>query len=375
MKINIRQDELLAGVQVVQRAISSKSTLPILNGIYLSAQNGLLYLRATDLEIGIEYSVAVEVIEEGTTVLPAKYFAEIVRKLPNMEITLENKEDSNLFKITYGTSEVELNTYDHKEYPVLPKIEGLYNLQVNPELLVNAIKFVSIAASSDASRPIFTGILLEITERGFINLVATDTHRLAYRQVNFNNESAENLNLSLIIPSRALNELSRIIRPEEEILEIQIAEKLTLFKTQNVMLISRLIEGQFPEYQEVIPKEFTSQIRVLTKGFRDSLERAALLSKDDLKTRSNVIKLNAQGNTLTISSQSAEIGKIHEEIPIYLNGEEIEIAFNAKYLIDVLRVMDQEEIYLNLKGALSAGVIKPTDNNNYLFLVLPVRLA
>lgn len=375
MKIHVNQDELLAGLLTVQRAISSKSTLPILSGIYMSAANGVLSLRATDLEIGINLTMPVEIVEEGATVLPARYLVEIVKRLPVIPLTVETEEASCLVKIIYGTSQVELNSFSAAEYPLLPEVEGLHTFQVNADLFSNALRHVLIAVSGDTARPIFTGVLLEIEKGQIIKLVGTDTHRLAYRQIKMANAGEKDLNHAVIIPSRTLNELTRIFRPEDNLLEVRIAQNQILFQADSIMLVSRLIEGQFPNYELVIPKEHTSRIRILKKAFHDSVERASLLAKDDVKTRSNVIKLTVAGNNLIINSKSAEIGNLHEEIPVYLEGEDAEIAFNARYLSDVLRVIDEEEIVFDLTGPLSAGIIKPLNNDNALFLVLPIRMS
>lgn len=375
MKILASQNQLMSGLQIVQRAISSKNTLQFLNGIYLEAKNDQLRLRATDLEIAIECTIPVQVHEEGVVLVPAKYFVEIVKRLPDLEILMELEENSNILTLSYGSSQVQLNTYNPEEYPLLPEIEGEYEFEVNCDLLINAIRQVIVAASQDTSRPIFTGVLMEVEEGENIKLVSSDTHRLAYRQIKLNGPARPGLNCSVIIPSRSLNELSRIFRPEDNILGIKIADNQILFQTEDVVLISRLIEGQFPNYKQVIPQEYHTRVRLLTKSFNDSVERASLLSRDDLKTRSNVIKLNIQGNNLTITSNSAEIGNIHEEIPIYLEGEATEIAFNGRYLIDVLRVIDQEEITLDLTGSLGPGIIRPVDSDNCLFLILPIRLS
>lgn len=375
MRILTSQNQLMSGLQIVQRAISTKNTLQFLSGIYLEAKDDVLRLRATDLEIAIECTIPVQVLEEGVALLPAKYFVEIVKRLPDLELTLEKERDSNIVTISYGSSQVQLNTYDPEEYPLLPEIEGQYEFEINCDLLINAVRQVIIAASNDTSRPIFTGVLMEVEKGQNVRLVSSDTHRLAYRLLKLNGPVRPDLNCSVIIPSRSLNELSRIFRPEDNTLEIKIAENQILFKAENVILISRLIEGQFPNYQQVIPQEYHTRIRIPTKAFNDSVERASLLSRDDLKTRSNVIKLKIQGNNLTITSNSAEIGNIHEELPIYMEGENMEIAFNGRYLTDVLRVIDQEEITLDLTGSLGPGIIRPVDSDNCLFLILPIRLS
>ena len=370
MKFLVDQSQLLSGLQIVQRAISSRSTLPILSGIYLSCEPGILRLRATDLEIGIECTIPVQTEEEGETVLPSRYFVEIIKKLPEIPITIE-KNENNIVKIYYGTSEVALNAFMAEEFPPLPQIEGIHTLRVNADLLINAIKQVTYAASNDASRPIFTGVLIEVENDNVMKFIATDTHRLAYREIILANSNLDAF--SVIVPSRTLDEIGKIFKQEDTVLEISITENQILFKVDSTMLISRLIEGQFPNYQQVIPKNYSSRVRILTKDLLNSAERASLLARDEFKTRSNVIKLNILGNNLTITSKSAEVGNIHEEIPIYLEGDAAEIAFNARYLIDVLRIVDQEEIYLDLTGSLSPGIIRPAESEHALFLVLPIR--
>jgi len=371
MKFLVEQNELLGGLQVVQRAISSRSTLPILSGIYLSCEHNLLRLRATDLEIGIECTIPVQSEIEGETVLPARYFVEIIKRLPDIPLTIERSE-GNLVTIKYGSSEIQLNQFNAEEFPPLPEIEEIHSITINADLFINAIRQVSIAASHDTSRPIFTGILLEVDQNNTLKLVATDTHRLAYREIMLSNASVNNF--SCIIPSRTLGEISKIFRPEDNFIEISFAENQVLFKVESTVLVSRLIEGQFPNYNQVIPTSYTSRVRILTRDLLNSAERASLLARDEFKNRSNVIKLNISGNNLTITSQSAEIGNLHEELPIYLEGESAEIAFNARYLIDVLKVIDQEEINLDLTGSLSPGIIRPTDDPHVLFLVLPIRI-
>ena len=250
-------------------------------------------------------------------------------------------------------------------------MEEIHTVTVNADLFINAIKQVSIAASHDISRPIFTGILLEFSDNNILKLVATDTYRLAYREIILPGTLVNNF--SCIIPSRALGEIGKIFWSDDNQIEISFADNQVLFKVDSTILVSRLIEGQFPNYNQVIPKDYSSRIRVLTKDLLNSAERASLLARDEFKNRSNVIKLNISGNNLTVTSKSAEVGNLHEELPIYL-GEPAEIAFNARYLIDVLKVIDQEEIHLDLTGSLSPGIIRPAEDKHVLFLVLPIRI-
>ena len=369
MKFTANKDNLSFGVQVVQRAVSSKNPLPVLSGILLKLKNGQLIFTATDLEMGIECSVPVDTGEEGGVVLPSKYFGEIVRKLPDVKISLDVNKENNSTSIKYGQSEFNLLGLPADDFPILPSIDSESTLIIKQEIFKNMIKQVSFSVSSDDNRPVFTGILVEI-ENGSIRLIATDTHRLAYRS-----GKIENLDLdfskSVIIPGKTLNELNRIMNSDSEKLKIAFGDNQIVFEMPGIRLISRLIEGQFPNYKQVIPQGCKTKIKIKTKELLEATERASLLAKEG----SNVIKLNITSEKMIISSNSPEIGKIEEQINIEIEGEETQIAFNSKYLIDVLKVIDVDEILLELTGSLSPGIIKPLEGEDYVYLILPIRIV
>lgn len=369
MKLTANKDNLSFGVQVVQRAVSSKNPLPVLSGILIKALNNQLIFTATDLEMGIECSVPVDVVEEGGVVLPSKYFAEIVRKLPDIKISFAVSKENNNASIRYGQSEFNLLGLSSEDYPILPSIDSDSTLVLKQDLFKNMIKQVGFSVSTDDNRPVFTGILMEI-EDGNIRLIATDTHRLAFRSGKIENPES-NLVKSTIIPGKTLNELNRILTGEGENLKIAFGENQIVFEMPGIRLISRLIEGQFPNYKQVIPQGCKSKIKIKTKELLEAAERASLLAKEG----SNVIKLNITNDKMIISSNSPEIGQIEEQINIEIEGEEAQIAFNAKYLIDVLKVIDVEEILLELTGSLSPGIIKPVEGEDYIYLILPIRLV
>lgn len=376
MRFSIDQTTFLEGVQTVQRAISSKSVLPpILSGIYIEAKDNEIYLKATDLEIGIEYVIPANVEENGASVLPARYFVELVKKLPSIELLIEEIENSQI-RIGYGKSEIILNAYDADEFPPLQEFDETNYISMKKSVLIGGIKNVSIAASSDYTRPIFTGILLEILQGNQLKLVATDTHRLAYTEIDLGVEPSD-VNTSVIIPSRSLIEISRIFKMDEGELRIFIDRNKILFQADGIKITSRLIEGKFVNYKQVIPEEYSTRVRLMKRGFADSLERASLLSRDDLsKRKHNTVKLSIGEGEMQISSKSSQIGELEEELPIYLEGESLEIGFNAKYLLDVLRVVDTEEVVMDLTTELSPGIIRPVDGKDKsLFLVLPIRLS
>jgi DNA polymerase-3 subunit beta len=376
MRFSIDQTTFLEGVQTVQRAISSKSVLPpILSGIYIEAKDNEIYLKATDLEIGIEYVIPANVEDNGSSVLPARYFVELVKKLPSMELFIEEIENSQI-RISYGKSEIVLNSYDADEFPPLQEFDQTSYLSIKKNILIGGIKNVSIAASSDYTRPIFTGILMEIFQGNLLKLVATDTHRLAYTEINLGEETSD-FNTSVIIPSRSLIEISRIFKMDEGEVRIYIDRNKILFQSDGIKITSRLIEGKFVNYKQVIPDDFSTRVRLMKRGFSDSLERASLLSRDDLsKRKHNTVKLSVGEAEMKISSKSSQIGELEEELPIHLEGNTLEIGFNAKYLLDVLRVIDTDEVVMDLTTELSPGIIRPVDGkDNSLFLVLPIRLS
>ncbi len=366
MKILCNRENLAYGVQVVQRAVSAKSTLPILSGILLQTENNRLNLTATDLELGIHCSIPVQVIEEGSVVLPARIFLEIVRKLPDTPIELEMAPGAKTLTVHYNPSQFTINTMDPEEFPVIPELDGNIEVSLKSVIYKHMVKQIAFASASDENRPLFTGILFAI-EHDIIKLVATDTHRLALRTGT--SETNNETNWKSIIPVKALVEVSRLLKDEDQTIQISMNKNQVLFRFGEISLISRLIEGQFPNYKQVIPSSCKTKIRVNSKSLLEAVERASLFARDG----SNVIKLKSQASILVITSNSPELGKVYEEVPIEIQGEETQIAFNSRYLIDVLKVVDSEDIVIELTGSLSPGIIRPIEVNNYIYLILPVR--
>jgi DNA polymerase-3 subunit beta len=366
MRINTTKDSLLYGVQMVQRAVSPKNPLPILSGIMFNADKNTLKVTATDLEIGIECHVQVTTIEPGTIVIPARYITDIVRKLPDVPIDLITDTSNNTVLLKYSNSEVKLHGFNADEFPSFPTVENNVSVKIAAPILKEMLRQVLFAASTDENRPVFTGILFEIKDNNLL-LVSTDTHRLALRRLDLK-ESVENT--KVIIPGRTLSELVRIVGNSEELVTITLGGNQALFELKETVLVSRLIEGQFPAYDQVVPKNYKSRLRLKVKDLLESTERAALLTTSGKQT----IKLSCQQDLLLITANT-EIGRIHEEINSFLEGDPMEIAFNASYLTDVLRAIGKEEIYFELNGPLSPGVVKPVDGDNYLALILPVRTA
>ncbi|NPV27968.1 MAG: DNA polymerase III subunit beta [Firmicutes bacterium] len=371
MKFTSTKDNLSYATQIVQKSVSSKTTIPILSGILIETGQQMVKLAATDLEIGTECSFPADVQLEGKTVVPARYFIEFVRRLPDQEITIESNSENSQITIKYGISEFTLSTMDPTEFPILPLSQDGPRFTLTQGKFKQMIKQVLIATSNEQVRPVFTGVLL-LFEEGTIKLVATDTHRLAVREERqeYPLELEQQIK-QVIIPARTLSELNRILLDDNESFSVTITENQILFTTEQIALLSRLIDGHFPNYKQVLPKQYSSTIKLKTKELLSTLERAALLMSPTEGISS--AKFELQKDKLIVSS-TVPNGSIYEELPIILEGDPLLIAFNSKYLIDVLRIIDNEEILFQFTGPLSSAVIRPTSDENYFYLVLPIRI-
>jgi len=366
VKIFCSQRNLNNSVNIVQKAVSTKTTLPILKGILLEASNNKLKLVGNDLDIGIENTIDCEVIEEGSIVISSKLFGDIIRKLPDADVMIE-VDSSNNVTIKCQNSEFKLIGQSSLEFPELPYIEKDNNYLISQDLLKNMIRQTIFATSQDETRPILTGVLIETNENN-ISMVAIDGYRLALRKAYINT----NITNKAVIPNKTLNEVIRIIGNDcDGDVEISFTDKHILFTINETKIISRLLEGEFINYKQIIPKECKSKVLVKTNDLLDSIERASLLAKEG---KNNLIKLSIKDDIIDISS-NVEIGSVKELVNIKLEGEDIEIGFNSKYLIEALKVIDSESIIMEFTTSVSPCIIKPSDNNNYTYLVLPVRLS
>ncbi|MGF7060729.1 DNA polymerase III subunit beta [Brassicibacter mesophilus] len=365
MKLRIEQRELSKGINIVQKGISSKTTLPILSGILIEASEGQLKLTGTDLEIGIESSLACDIYEEGSIVVTSKIFGDIIRKLPDMPVDIEVKENNSIH-INCGNSKFNIIGQSSLEYPQLPQIDDKDFFNIPKDLLKHMIKQTIFATAQDETRPILTGALLEINSNNAA-LVALDGYRLAVKNVSINS----NEDIKVVIPSKTLNEVSKILDDDDSDVSIMCTSSHVIFNLGKTVITSRLLEGQFLNYKDIIRNEYKSRVKVKTKDIQESIERASLLAREG---KNNLVKFEISDDKLVITSNS-EIGNVYEEIPIELEGNDIKIAFNSKYILDGIRVIDSEEIVMNLVSNVNPCIIKPAEDNSYTYLILPVRLA
>lgn len=364
MKININQRILTNRINVVQKGISTRTTLQILNGILLETVDGKLKLTATDLEIAIETYADCNVIEEGSIVVNSRIFGDIIKKLPNSNISI-SINDSNI-NIKCEKSEFNILGSQASEYPELPPIINQNSFNISTDLFKSAISQTVFATTQDETRPILTGVLLEIVD-GIGSFVALDGYRLALRTMPIDSKE----DVKVVIPGRVLTELNKILGDGEEILNIVIAPGHIIFNIGETLVFSRLLEGQFLNYKDIIRKDHKTNVLINKRDFQNSLERASLMAKEE---KANLVKLNLVEDKVIIKSNS-EIGDVHEEITATHEGETMDIAFNSKYIIDGIKAIDSEEVKLYFMGHLNPCIIKPVDDDNYTYLVLPVRLA
>ncbi|MDQ0216607.1 DNA polymerase-3 subunit beta [Oikeobacillus pervagus] len=376
MKFVIQRDRLVQSVQDVMKAITSRTTIPILTGIKIIATDEGVSLTGSDSDISIESfipkeedeDVIVDIKQPGSIVIQAKFFSEIVKKLPLETVEIE-VIGSFQTVIRSGKSEFNLIGLDPDEYPHLPQIEDGKVFKVPTDLLKTMIRQTVFAVSTSETRPVLTGVNWQVGNNELI-CIATDSHRLALRKAAIETDSDAHYNV--VIPGKSLSELSKILDDTTEPIEIVITENQVLFKAKHLLFFSRLLEGNYPDTSRLIPTDSKTAITLNAKEFLHVIDRASLLAREG---RNNVVKLTTVGDDLIeISSNSPEIGKVIEQIKSQLiEGEELKISFSAKYMMDALKALEDTEIHVYFTGAMRPFVIRPIHNDSILQLILPVR--
>lgn len=364
MIFTCNKQDLQDAILIAQKAITGKSTLPILEGILIKAQGDTLTLIGSDKDISIETKLAADIKQPGDIVIDSKIFGEIIRKLPNDRVTIETL-DNNTVQITCLKSVFNIVHMDADQFPELPMINENQIFSIPQSTLKNMIKGTSFAITQDESRPILQGILFEVND-GLLNLVALDGYRLAVRteQLDTNNS------INAVIPGKTLIEVAKILEDSDENVNITFTTNHILFSLENTKVISRLLEGEYIKYNSLLPQEYKLLVNVKRQDLQNGIERASLMSND---SNSNLIKLNIEPDTIIITSNS-QLGKVREEVAIDLQGEPLQIAFNSRYILDILKNMEAEEIVMEFTSSVSPCILKDKESDNCKYLVLPVRL-
>ncbi len=371
MKIVCEREKLLKGINSVVRGVPNRTTMPILEGILIQTNNNELKLTTYDLELGIEYTMECEIKEEGNTVVNAIMFSEIIRKLPDTDITIEINEN-NLLVIECEGSLYKLSTMNPDEFPELPKIVVENSINTDQTVLKNMIRKTIFAVSIEENRPIFTGCLFEVINNS-LNVVAVDGFRMGWVS---NNLSSETNNFKAVIPGKTLNEVNKIILDSYDSIKIGVSKNQAIFEMENCKIVTRLLEGEFLNYQNVIPGTWETKIRINKSILQNCFERVSLISSSTIeKEKKYPVKIRIEAGKIIISCTN-QTGDAKEEMYTQTEGKELEIGVNPKYFLDALKVIEDEEIFISFGTNISPCVIKPVDESarNYTYMILPIRM-
>jgi DNA polymerase III subunit beta len=375
MNVSVMQENLARGLGIVSRAVSSRATLPVLANVLLKTEESGLKLTATNLEIGINCWVPGKIEEAGEITVPAKLLTDLVASLPNQRIDLQLSAKDRTLKVTCGGSRSSIKGIDADEFPVVAAIGEAPVTSVDGRALRDALGQVVFAAASDESRPILTGVLTKLVG-DTMTLAAADNYRIAVRTVKL--EKPVSPEMSIVVPARSYAELMRILPDAEAPIEITVTpnKSQVLFHVEGIDLVSRLIEGQFPNYEPVIPQSHASRAVLDREAFLSGARRASIFARDS----ANIVKIefggeSSNGDGVSISAHAADVGDNADTLEASVEGSPTSIAFNARYLLDVLANLGTDEAALELSGPLAPGVVRGVGKDDYVHVIMPVRTA
>jgi len=373
MKLSCLQENLNKGLSIVGRAVAARTTLPITSNVLLTAEQSRLKLVATNLEMAISYWIGAKVEEEGTITIPARLLTEFVASLPNENIDIELSSRTKTLSLKCARFEARISGVDAKDFPPIPDINEGIKTKLDVDTLREGISHVAFAAATEESRPVLTGVDARFNNDQ-LTLAAADGFRLAVYKLNLS--ASVNQQAEVIIPARTLTELNRMMADEEEGVDVTINpnKSQALFRLKNTELVSQLVQGTFPQYDQLIPQSHTTRVTVDVADFLRATRTASIFARDG----SGIVRLVAGSDgegapgKLTISARSEEIGDDVGEIDAAVEGEEMKIAFNGKYLIDVLGVLGESQVILETTNSSSPGVVRPVGSENYVHVVMPM---
>jgi len=376
MEFKCDKASLYQGVQNVEKIVSVRSTLPIIGNILLEASKSKLKISANNLEIGMEVFVKASVEEEGAVLVPAKIFSGIVSKLPDTEIIVKTIE-KGIVRITYKQSSFNINGLSPDEFPTLPKVKEGKSFSMDAKLFSEMIEQTEFSVSMSEEKYVLSGVLMEFGKSqssgdpSNLRMVSTDGYRLSKRAGKI--PANPSFETGVIVPAKALSEVSRIIQtdPSGEV-EITLGGDNISFRYKDTYIVSRLIQGQFPDYRQVIPKGSETKVSLVSKTFLSAIERAAVIASSS----ANIIKLEVKSGKLHVIASAPDVGNVNEAIEAEVKGgERALVAFNVRLIIDALKVIQEEKIVLELSGPLSPGLIRPVGGTDYTYIIMPIRVA
>jgi DNA polymerase-3 subunit beta len=377
MKVTVLQENLARGLSIVSRAVSSRTTLPVLSNILIATDEGRLRLSATNLEMGITCWIAARIDEEGSTTVPSRTLSDLVNTLPGDQVQLTLDVKTQNLHVKGGTSNNDIKCIDAQEFPPLPVPEMDGAVQLNVVDFKEMIHQVAFSASTDEARPVLMGVLMNI-EKDKVIMAAADGFRLSVRKAVLSNPAPNPINV--IIPARALNELARVATDGEEPIHMVVPKQRgqVLFRVKDVEVVSQLIDGTFPDYQQIIPRNYKSRTLVSTASLLKACKQAEIFAREG----SNVARLDIkqskgemQPSEVEISATSEETGKNETIVEATVDGGSVLIAFNVKFLREALEVIKTPNVALETSAANAPGVVKPVGDENFLHVIMPMHLG
>ena len=364
IKVVTQRDELAQKLGIVARAVSTRASVQILSGVLLRAEGGRLHLAATDMELSLRSSLDAQVEGEGSVVVPGRPLVDLVRLLPDSEVTIEHRAEESVVHVTSGPSTSTLNTYAADDFPRLPDLDAVGTFTVARESLLDTVSRVARSASRDESRPVLTGILVRF-EGSSLVMAATDSYRMAVKETSVGGSPPD---LDAIVPARALDELRRVAAGASEI-RLGTLDNHVIFGVDDTWLTTRRIDGQFPNYRQLLPDAFEHEVKLPREEFLDVIRRAAVMAQ-----RSTPLRLRFAEGELTVSAQTQDIGEAREQMPVGFSGEPLEIGFNPVWLRDGIESVVEDELTLKLINPLRPAVIAES-GGDFWYLIMPIRLA
>ena len=370
MKCVVSPSALSGALSLVSKAVSGRTSLPVLGNVLLTASGKELQVVATNLDIAISQKITATVEEEGRTTVPARLLSDYVSSLDEAPCSLELDVQTQVLKLRCGVHKTNLHGIDAVEFPPLPQPTGKPALKVDATIFAEAIDQVVMAASTDESSPVLTGVLFQVSGDK-LTLAATDRHRLAVKTLQLDVTSNWG-DTPVIVPARHLQEVARAVNATRNSVEISLSEQRNqiFFVLGDVSMSSRLIDGAYPNYSQVIPSESTTTVSLPTEVLLRGAKTASVLARD----AANPVRLRVGQGTLTLQAQTAEVGDDEAPLKAEVNGDDVQIAFNARYVLDALGVMDSDSVQLSFNGSLNPGVIRPVGRDDYLCIIMPVRI-
>jgi DNA polymerase-3 subunit beta len=363
LRITCGKDELVQGLGVVSRAVSTRTSVQILGGILLEGQRDELRLAATDMELSLRTAVPAQVEGDGTLVLPGRTLVDIARLLPGDEVTIAHRPAESVVHVTSGSASYTLHTFNPEDFPRLPDVSTMPTFAIDREALLETIARVARAASRDESRPVLTGVLVQFHGSSLV-MAATDSYRLAVKETELAVEAPE---LEAIVPSRALQELGRVAAAGDE-LAVGVHENQVLFTIDGTWLTTRRIDGQFPNYRQLLPEAFEHELTLPRTDLLDVVRRAAVMIQ-----RATPLQLRFAEGELTVVARTHEVGESQESLPVAYTGDPLEIGFNADFLRDGLESVEGDDVRVRLISPLRPAVLQG-ESDDFTYLVMPIRL-